>query len=464
MVAAGTSLDSPKLAGFRRRLAALSAMGLFLDGFDLTVIAAAGVLIQERFGYSGNMVGLVDASALIGMLIGSLIIGWVTDRIGRRKMYLFDLVGFVVFATLTAAAQATWQLVAARILLGVCIGADYAISSTLTAEFGSKSDRGRLVVGMSAASNSGNVIAYIVAIILVPTGPSAWRWMLLVGAIIALISAFLRQRIPESPRWLIQRGRVDEAKRILAEISGEESVSITESEPSEGQRLEWKALFSPRFFRWTFFVCAFWFLFGVAYYGISLFSPQIVSAIAGTSLRLTFVGSGLIALLGVVGVIIGAALVERLGRRPNIILGFTIMLAALLILAATGGKAALWAVVTLVGVTILGSQIGPGTLNLLYPTELFPTDIRASAVGLGTAVSRIGSILGVLLFPHLVTDWGLGKALWLFVAVAALGLIVAVTMAPETRGRALEEISTDHANEGLPVLGQSRDAAKLPWR
>jgi Major Facilitator Superfamily len=118
MTSAGNSLDSPELAGFRRHVAALSAMGVFLDGFGLTVIAAVGLLIQERFRYSGNTVGLVDASAFIGMVIGSLAIGWMTDRIGRRKMYFVDLVGFVVFAALTAAAQSTWQLVAARILLG----------------------------------------------------------------------------------------------------------------------------------------------------------------------------------------------------------------------------------------------------------------------------------------------------------------------------------------------------------
>lgn len=456
MTAAGASLDSPKLSGFRRLVATLSSMGLFLDGFDLTIIAAAGVLIQERFRYSGAMSGLVNASALIGMFIGGLIIGWVTDRIGRRKMYFLDLVGFVVFAALTAAAQETWQLVAARILLGVCIGADYAISSTLTAEFGGKSDRGRLVVAMSAASNFGNVIAYVVAIILVPSGPSGWRWMLLVGAIFAFISAFLRRKIPESPRWLIRQGRVDEARRILTEISGEEAALTAELEPTRGERVRWSALFSRQLFKWTFFVCAFWFLFGVGYYGISLFSPQIVSAIAGTSKSLTFVGSGLIALLGVVGVVIGAALVERIGRRPNMILGFVIMSVALLILALSGGKAALWAVVTLVGLTILGTQIGPGTLNLLYPTELFPTDIRASAVGLGTAVSRIGSILGVLLFPQLVASWGLANALWMFVAVAVLGVVVSVAMAPETRGRTLEEISGDHADGAVPRLANPK--------
>jgi MFS transporter, putative metabolite transport protein len=438
-----TGLDAPAQGRFRRKVTLLSGMGLFLDGFDLTVIAAAGFLIVDHFHLNGSVLGLVNASALIGMFFGSLFVGRLTDRIGRRKMYLIDLIGFVVFAVLTAVAQETWELIAARLLLGVCIGADYAISSTLTAEFGGKTDRGRLVVSMSALSNFGNVIAYVVAIILVPTGPSAWRWMLLVGAVLALLSAFARSTIPESPRWLISQGRTAEAAAILKRITGETLQSLEAAEPTPPAA--WGQLFSRRYFGRIFFVCAFWFLFGVAYYGISLFSPQIVSSIAGSNQTLTFVGSGLIALLGVVGVFIGFSLVDRWGRRKNIITGFTVMVVALLILTFLGGKAPEWLVVVLVGGTIMGSQVGPGTLNLLYPAELFPTGLRASAVGFGTAVSRIGSILGVLVFPALVDSWGLDKALWLFVGVAALGLLVSILMAPETKGRTLEETSGDHA-------------------
>jgi putative MFS transporter len=438
----GIGLDGANVRKFRRLVAALSSMGLFLDGFDLTVIAAAGLLIAARFKLSGGLLGLVNASALIGMFFGSLLGGWLTDRIGRKRMYTVTLLGFVLFAGLTAASQEVWELVAGRILLGMCIGADYAISSVLTAEFSGKGDRGRLVVSMSAASNLGNVIAYVVALAFMGTGGNAWRWMLLVGALIALVSAYLRRSIPESPRWLVQQGRHEEARKIMFDITGVDEPFEVAAQ-SVVQKLPWRDLFSRKLIKWTLFVCSFWFLFGVAYYGISLFSPQIVQSIAGTSRALTYVGSGLIALLGVVGVLIGLFLVDKWGRRKNIITGFAIMVVALLILTLSGGSAPLWLVVVLVGVTIMGSQVGPGTLNLLYPAELFPTGLRSRAVGLGTAVSRIGSILGVLVFPQLIDAWGLSNALWLFVVVAVLGLVVSITMAPETKGRTLEEISAN---------------------
>jgi putative MFS transporter len=309
----------------------------------------------------------------------------------------------------------------------------------LTAEFGGKNDRGRLVVGMSAATNFGNVVAYITAIVLMGTGGEAWRFMLLVGAGLALIVAYLRRKIPESPRWLMQQGRTEEAAKIMHEITGEELTAIAPQ--VKEAKLPWRGLFSRKLIKWTFFVCSFWFLFGASYYGISLFSPIIVQSIAGTSQALTYVGSGLIAVLGVCGALLGSYLVEKWGRRTNIILGFSVMLVALLILTLTGGAAPLWLVVILVGITIMGGQVGPGTLNLLYPSELFPTGLRARAVGLGTAVSRIGSILGVLVFPTLIAAWGLGNALWMFVVLAAAGLVVCIILAPETKGRSLEEIS-----------------------
>jgi MFS transporter, PHS family, inorganic phosphate transporter len=439
MTVAGTGLDAPNLKGFRRKVAGLSSMGLFLDGFDLTIIAAAGLLIVSHFHLEGAVLGLVNASALIGMLVGSLIGGGLTDRIGRKRMYSVVLVGFVAFAVLTAVSQEVWQLVAGRILIGMCIGADYAIASVLTAEFGGRGDRGRLVVAMSAVTNFGNVAAYITAIALMGTGGEAWRWMLLVGAALALIVAYLRRSIPESPRWLVQQGRTEEAAQVMRNITGEEPDLAAFA--VKDVNVPWRELFSPRYVKWTFFVCSFWFLFGAAYYGISLFSPQIVQSIAGTSAVVTYIGSGLIALLGVGGALLGAFLVEHWGRRTNIILGFAVMFVALVILALFEGKAPLWLVVLLIGVAMIGGQVGPGTLNLLYPSELFPTALRARAAGLGTAVSRAGSILGVLVFPQLIAVWGLGSAMWMFVVLAALGLLVSVLMAPETKGRSLEEIS-----------------------
>jgi putative MFS transporter len=179
-----------------------------------------------------------------------------------------------------------------------------------------------------------------------------------------------------------------------------------------------------------------------------MFSPQIVKAFAGTDQILTFVGSGIIAILGVCGALLGSVLVERAGRRTMIIIGYSVMLVCMGILAlienlSGGAEIPLIVVIVLVGLNILAGQVGPGTLNLLYPNELFPTQLRGQAVGLATAVSRIGSVLGVLVFPTMIQAWGIPTALWLFVALAACGLLVCIALAPETKGKSLEEINLE---------------------
>jgi putative MFS transporter len=296
-------------------------------------------------------------------------------------------------------------------------------------------------------TNTGNVVAYITAICLVGTGGQAWRWMLLVGAFLAVVVAYLRRTIPESPRWLVRQGRLEEARRIMLDVAGQD-VDLSEFQQKKLPKLPWRRLFQGVLLKRTIFVLSFWFLFGASYYGVSMFSPQIVSSFAGTDRILTFVGSGIIAILGVCGALLGSVLVERWGRRTDIILGYGVMFVCMGTLACIenfggGGDIPLFIVILLVGVNILAGQVGPGTLNLLYPNELFPTQLRGQAVGLGTAVSRIGSILGVLVFPRMIDAWGSAKALWLFVGLAGLGLLVCIFMAPETKGKSLEELNAE---------------------
>lgn len=163
-------LDNDTLKPFQNRLTLLSGAGTFLDGFDLTVIAVALPLLVKQYSISAAMTGLVGASAVIGMLIGSLVLGHFTDRIGRRAMYLVDLIFFVVFAAMTALSQNVTELIVFRFLLGLGIGADYPISSTLVAEFGSRARRGRMVTGVAALWFVGAAAAYIVGLIMLPLG------------------------------------------------------------------------------------------------------------------------------------------------------------------------------------------------------------------------------------------------------------------------------------------------------
>lgn len=439
--------ENPKTRRFQRKVTLLSAGGTFLDGFDLTVIAVAMPMIAQEWGMGPLEKSLVTSSAIIGSFLGAAILGNLTDRFGRKAMYVIDLLAFVLFAALTAFSQDVWQLIVFRFLLGIGIGADYPISATLVSEFASKKGRGKLSTSLGAMWFVGAVAAYLVGLAVSPLGDFAWRALLLVGAVFALIVFFLRVKLPESPRWLLQHGQSEKAMDVVEQITGVRPTAAEMAEEPEPKKLPLSALFTGTQRNRTLFVCGFWFCYSTAYYGISMYTPTILAPFTNGSHVAVIVGSGIVALLGLIGSIIGMNLVDTWGRRPLIITSFAGLTAALVVLAIVVGPS-LGFLIVLFSIAVLFANSGGGILNFVYPTELFPTALRATGSGLATSVSRIGSILGVLAFPNLVAAWGNNAALWVFASVAAAGLLICVFMAPETKNRGLEEINaeTEHAH------------------
>jgi MFS transporter, putative metabolite transport protein len=428
------TLESKALRGFHRKLTILSGAGMFLDGFDVTVIAVALPLLTKAWGVPSSLSGVVASSAVAGMLIGSLVLGHLTDRLGRKAMYMVDLICFVLFAALTAISQNVWQFVAFRFLLGLAIGADYAISSTLLAEFVPSSRRGAFVTAIGSAWFFGAVCANLAGALLLPIGPSAWRWMLFVGVAIAGLVLLFRASIPESPRWLAAQGRAAEASAVLVAIGGAEE--RVETAPS----VAWRSLFAPPLRRMTIFVGGFWCCYAIAFYGISVYTPTILKAFAGGSAGVAYLGSALVSGLGLIGALLGVTLVDRWGRRPLIIAAFA-GLTAMLVALALQPQPEFALLVALFGLATLFANMGPGVLDFVYPTEVFPTSVRAGATGLCTAISRVGAITTVVVLPKIIESFGLTAALWFFVAAGATGLTICLALAPETKGRALEMIA-----------------------
>lgn len=438
-------VDNQQTRRFQRKVTLLSAGGTFLDGFDLTVVAVALPMLAQEWDIGAGEKALITSSAIIGSFIGAALLGNLTDRFGRKAMYVIDLLAFVLFAALTAFSQDVWQLIIFRFLLGIGIGADYPISATIVAEFASKKGRGKLSTSLGAMWFVGAVAAYLVGLLVIPLGDFAWRALLLVGAVFALIVFILRVKLPESPRWLMAHGREEEAKAVIEKITGIKPTSGEMDESAVPKKRPLGSLFSGRQRNRTLFVCGFWFCYSTAYYGISMYTPTILAPFTDGSQTSIIVGSGIVALLGLAGAVIGMNLVDTWGRRPLIIMSFAGLTLALIVLALTIDPS-LGFLVVLFSIAVLFANSGGGILNFVYPTELFPTALRATGSGLATSVSRIGSILGVLAFPNLVAIWGSNTALWVFAAVGLAGLLICVFMAPETKNRGLEEINAETEN------------------
>lgn len=442
--------------GFQRQVAVLSGAGMFLDGFDVSVIAVALPGLKKQWEISGAMEGIVASSAIVGMFLGMLFGGKLADALGRRKMYMIDLSGFVIFALLAALTQNAWQLIASRFLLGLFIGGDYPISSSITAEFTAPQKRGRFIILMSLFWQLGAFFAYFTGILMYPIGESAWRWMLGLGAVLAAITLILRHKVPESPRWLRQHGRIAEANEVMAAITAIRGEYFAPTEPqqvredSEARKSRlygtWWELFSPTMIRSTIFCSVFWFAFAVSFYGIQMYTPSILEPFTKGNTILAYIGSSIIALLGVAGAAIGMYTVEKVGRRPQMLWCFVGMIVVLGALALITDPS-VGVLIVLLAFAILLANLGPGVLDMVYPNELFPTRLRASGTGFAGSVSRIGAILGVGVFPAMVENWGMSRATWLFAGVAVFGLVVSYFLAPETKGKTLEELEA-LANSG----------------
>lgn len=442
------ALDSAKMKGIHYKITALSAMGVFLDGFDISIISVALLLLKTIPSFdlsSPANLGLLAASTVIGMLIGAVSIGYITDIYGRRLMYLWDMVIFIVFTALTAVSVNFIQMFTFRLLLGIGIGADYAISTTIIAEFSPKNKRGRLLSFNVLAWWIGYAAAFIIGYALLPLGTQAFRYMFAVGIIPAIIVLFWRRTIPESPRWLASHGKSEEARKVERFVVGR-----SDSLSAKKVKTNFLRLFDRRYIKATLFVAIFWFSYDVAFYGIGIFTPTILTVLGFTK-SYAVLSSAVFAGFAIIGGVLAVLLVEKAGRKLLNSLGFLGMLIAMFTLfyftpigVAIGKPVVAVSGVLIVSMFILfevTQTLGPGTMDFVYPQELYPTSLRATGQGLGTSISRVGAILGITTFPLIASQLGVKYSMLFFGIFALIGLLATLILAPETKGKSLEELT-----------------------
>ncbi|WP_051111676.1 MFS transporter [Sciscionella marina] len=421
--------------------------GEFCDGYILSVIGVSLPLLGEQFSLTSTQSGLIGSAALVGMFLGGLVFGYVTDRVGRQKIYLFDIAAFIVLSALQFFATAPWQLIVLRLLMGVAIGADFAIASTLVSEFAPKRSRGPLLVMLATMWSVGAAVAYIVGWLIMSNSddPGTWRWVLGSSVVPSLLILFLRMGTPESPRWLLSKGRRDEARAALRKMLGPdariEDLAVPENTPTR-----YSTIFRPPYRRRTGFVCLFWACQLLPIYAISTYEPTILASF-GLS-EGSYLGAAVLQVFFVFGSLSGALFVNR-GRRKLLLASFALSAVSLggLTIIAQPPTALVIALFVLFGLGMYSAQC----LESLYPSELFPTRVRATARGFTTGVSRIGAAIGTFGAPLLLSA-NLQLAMAVGAGICLLGLISSYFLAPETRGLSLEEASGEApAAENQPV-------------
>jgi MFS transporter, putative metabolite transport protein len=434
--AAGHVLDDAELSPFHKRLALYSSGGPFLDGYILSIVGVALVQITPRLGLGGTAEGLVGAAALIGIFLGAFVGGWLTDRFGRQLLFTIDLIAIIVFSVAQFFVDGAFLLIVLRLFVGMAVGADYPIATSLLAEFSPRKWRGPLLGAFVCMWFVGAAVAYIVGDILL-SFHDGWRWMLASAALPALVIVLLRLGTPESPRWLLKQGRTEEANEVLHKVFGP-GATVDDLPEEVHENLDVGALIRSGYGKRMAFITLFWTCSIVPLFAVYAFGPKILGALGLTG-NLGNYGSAFITVMFCLGCVGSLFLVDRVGRRPLIIHSFVWAGLALLLLGIFPGAAASIVLVLFAGYALLigGTQI----LQWIYPNELFPTEVRGSAVGLASSLSRIGAAIGTYLVPKALDHLGIGTTMIVAAIITLVGAVVSLAWAPETRGMTLAESS-----------------------
>ncbi|HUQ42610.1 MAG TPA: MFS transporter [Candidatus Limnocylindrales bacterium] len=429
-------LDRVPLNRFHWRLLVTSGVGWMFAAMDIALIAFLLVPIGRDLSLNAARTSAVATAALIGMIIGALVAGRLADRYGRQRLFWATLVVFSVGALLSAAAPTFETLLAARFIAGLGLGGELPVATTLLAEFAPRAQRGRLIVLLDSFWIFGALLAGLIAVALVPS--YGWRVAFAVAAIPALYAAYLRSGLPESPRFLAERGRAADADAIVRRVeraSGGALLTLGRAvAPARAASSALTSVLGRGYARHTAMLWLLAFAIVLTVYATFDFVASLRFARGLADVRTTqFFFASTLAL--VPAYLAAAWLVERLGRKATLILFLLAAGLFAVLFGRAGGSTAPYVYAAL----MLAFSAGAWGICYAYATELYPTSVRGTGAGLTAAVGRIGAIAGPFLIAMLgpaVSRTGIYAVL---VAVPVLAALAIFALGDETRGRSIED-------------------------
>ena len=467
MWADGTHLPSAPMTGMQWLIWSLAAAGKFFEGFVVFMTGVALPLLSSEFNIGAAEHGVIGAASLFGILVGAVGLGGLSDRFGRKPMFVAEMIIFCVFLVLLCFCTNYVELVICLLGLGLSLGCDYPTAHMIISESIPSTSRGKLVLGAFAFQAVGALGGTAVGYLVLSTLPeiSAWRWMFASAIIPAVLVTIGRFYIVESANWLSSKGEIAKAEqaatRLLvrkpqypAEVKlaarGGQGVDSHKSSQS------YASLFNSVNRRATILASVPWFLQDLGTYGIGIFTPTILAAAVGansdharsvTDLIANDItaakGAALITALLIVGIIFAVALADVVGRIALQVLGFIGCAAGLFLASLSsnfeGGTKTL---LIFAGFMLFNfmTNLGPNAQTYLLAGEVFPTAIRGKGAGFAAAFAKIGAVATAFLFPILLVGIGTQALLYGLIATSILGAIVTWMYRIETTGVSLDTL------------------------
>lgn len=432
------------------RLAAILSIGTFFDAFDAICIAVALTVIFTTLHIGFFDAGLVFSSAYIGQFIGAWGFGFLSERYGRKNAFIWALLLYGVLSMATALAWNLQSLVVIRVVQGLGLGGEIPAAAVLINEMLRSQKRGRISMTYQTVFQWGALLTPIIGLLFFNLFGQelGWRLMFLFGGIPAVAAIYAWFALPESPRWLADRGRYDEADQVLREMENQNwSKPLPAPErvtPPPLEQLRFAELFSGVYLKrtlmvWTAWLCAFF----VAY-GYSLWLPTLYVKIGGLPVNNALALSIVPWIFNMSLMYLSALVIDRIGRKPIFVFGF-----CAIILAGLGGAfivdywhTTVWQVLFGIGLLLgIGTSLCT-TMLFTYTSELYPTRMRGLGVAAGSGMLRLAAVIApAAVGALLASGFGIDSVFVMFGFAGLIGAVVLALFGIETKQQSLETLS-----------------------
>lgn len=461
----GTVVPKAPMTAMQWRIWGLATAGKFFEGLVVFMTGVALPLIVLEFGIGAAEKGLVGAASLFGILIGATALGGLSDKFGRKAMFIVEMALFTVFLIAVAFAPSFPVLVVCLFGMGLALGCDYPTAHVVISESIPSGDRGRLVLGAFAFQAVGALVGTLIGFMILKSSDEIYDWRLMYGMAIlpAVVVTVGRFFVCQSGHWLMTQGRVEEAERETERLLRRDPMypkKVTLREVVDADKHDktpgFAKLFKKKHRRATILASVPWFLQDLGTYGIGIFTPTILAATIGATSsnerNLAEVihndmkaaeGAALIDVLLVVGIVLAVFLVDRLGRIRLQVTGFIGCAVGLLVAAlSTHFTGTMQVVLIFAGFMLfnLMTNLGPNAMTYLLAGEVFPTKIRGVGAGFAASFAKIGAVLTAFFFPIFLNDLGTSLLLYILAGTSLLGAVITWRFRIETTGVNLEKL------------------------
>ncbi|MCB2228201.1 MAG: sugar porter family MFS transporter [Desulfarculaceae bacterium] len=440
----------------------VAGTGALIIGYNVGIIAGAVVLLTKEWGLSNLEQGVLVSSLSAGLFIGQIMAGKASDLFGRRYLLMSTAALFVAGAFGSALAHTLPVLIGARFLIGLTMGVAAVASYVYISEIAPPEIRGRLLTLSQATLAVGILLSYLAALVF-ETLPDGWRYMFAAAAAPSAVFGLGLLFLPESPRWLYSRGRRSASLRMLRGMGIGDPQAALAAMSQGGDEEEaggWHELLNPRLLPPLLLGMALMFLaVFTGFDALILYAPTIFQSAGFGSYTASVLATFGLGAMNLAFTLVSMWLVERLGRKPLIMWGLLVMIAALILTGVVlghSGWSGFWARALLLGglgvfVGAFAASLGP--VSNVVVSEIYPQRVRGAALGLVLGANSIFSFLFALLFPIFFSALGSALTFWIFGAIGAAGALLCWKYLPETKGRTLEEIEASWSGERVSPTG-----------